>query len=403
MLRRSFLLLGVGEQLYGELSSLPRDYYHCCAANFNILLHEKTFIGIRSSQQRGLFLDADRGAPLAPNTPVATVPLQSLYRLSNIHTKPNALRAIQLDDVRAAIRDDEMKMMAPQLLLGLQFAAIITALPDITKESTQADVERVAAVLRGGANPWARMLDDEDFNEQFILGMYGMTLDTWQRASYDQLTEKFHHALTDLHSTLRLPYTIDHLRRITRLVLARAEHVPPADYYDGSALARRLQRRWRQLRRRPDPAEVAMVPLLDMVNHSNRPNCGVRVGPSPALGGKGAITLFTLTRVEPGHELCRHYNFALSRPYALFRYGFLPFDLISIVEHDAVQEHYVKHKGSMRPESEEKQQQRAREDREVARLEQIFKDARRQSHLPPDPALGERRSRREPGQPSGAA
>ncbi|GET87312.1 hypothetical protein, conserved [Leishmania tarentolae] len=376
MLRCTGVSRCFGNVLYGPSSTLPGDFFHCCKEHFRMHLHEETFIGTRSSQHRGLFLSQSRTTPLPANKPVATIPLSTLLTVSNISAKPNVLPHVTLATVRDAIADDEFRMMAPQFYLGLQMSAIIAAMPDLTRAHSDVEMSKITGLLRAGATPYARMLDDEDFNEEFVFGMYGMALDSWQRASYEEMTKKYHLALTAIHEVISPPFKLEHFQRITRLVLARAEHLPPVDYYSGHVWLRRLRRRWRRLRKIREPMEVAMVPYLDLVNHSNRPNCAVRIGPSPVFGGEGAITLFTLRDVLPGQELCRHYNFALNRANALFRYGFLPFDLISIVEHDAVNEHVLKSRGMFRAESEEKLEQQRREAKEVARLEKLFQDAK---------------------------
>ncbi|RNF20508.1 uncharacterized protein Tco025E_03736 [Trypanosoma conorhini] len=365
----------VGKELYGKLSTLPGDFYDSCRRHFGITLHQDTFIGVRSSQVRGLFLSTS-SKPVEANKPIATIPLAGLYTVSNIGSKPNALRNVTIDDVRNAVREEEFKIMSPQFYLSFQFSAIIASLPDITHAQDEEEMERITHILRGGAMPWARMIDDEDFNEQFIFGMYGMALDTWQRQSYEEMTKMFHRNITAIHEKFEPPFSVDTFRRIARLVLARAEHMPPLDFYDGSAMWRRARHYLRRCMKRRDPSEVCMVPLLDLVNHSNRPNCGVRVGPSPVAGGKGAITLHSIARINPGQEICRHYNFAINRPNALFRYGFLPFDLISIVEHDAIDEYLVKNRQMLREESEEVQTRRQKEREEIHRLEKIFQQAR---------------------------
>ncbi|KAH9577354.1 SET domain [Trypanosoma melophagium] len=365
----------IGKELYGATSTLPRDFYEACRNHFNITLHHDTFIGVRSSQVRGLFLST-KSKPLESNQPIITIPLSSIYTTSNIHTKPNTLPHVTLDKVRNAIRDEEFKMMAPQLYLGLQFSAIISSLPDITHAQNVEEVRRISQILRGGAMPWARLIDDEDFNEQFIFGMYGMALDTWQRQSYDEMTTMFHRTITAIHEKTSPPFSVDTFRRIARLVLARVEHMPPLNYYDGYAFLRRARRFVRRCLRRSDPVETSLVPMLDLVNHSNRPNCGIRVGPSIVADGKGAITIYSIARINPGQEICRHYNFAINRPNALFRYGFLPFDLISIVEHDAIDEYLVKNQHMFRGESEEVQLKREKERREIERLEKIYQQAR---------------------------
>ncbi|KAG8347650.1 hypothetical protein TRVL_01518 [Trypanosoma vivax] len=376
MFVRTHLRSCIGKELYGRSSTLPQDFYESCRSHFGIKLHEETFIGVRSSQVRGLFLSQGRNTPLEPNQPIATIPLSTLYSVSNIQKKPNALHNVTIDDVCSAVRDGEFRAMAPQFYLGLQMSAIIASLPDITRAQSAVEVDSITQILRGGAMPWARMIDDEDFNEQFIFGMYGMALDTWQRQSYEEMTKVFHRNITSIHGSVQPPFSIDLFRRITRLVLARAEHLPPASYYSSPLIWRRVCRRIRRMAKVQEPTELCLVPLLDLLNHSNRPNCALRVGPSAALGGKPGVTIFSIARIAPGQEICRHYNFAIHRPNALFRYGFLPFDLISIVEHDAIDEYLTKNQHMLREESEEVQLKRMKEKEELQRLERIFKDAR---------------------------
>nr|CCC90139.1 conserved hypothetical protein [Trypanosoma congolense IL3000] len=366
----------IGKELYSKTSTLPRDFYAACVNHFGIILHEKTFIGVRSSQVRGLFLDLNLDKPVEANTPIATIPLSNIYTVPNIHTKPNTLQSVTLDEVYAAIHDDEFRAMGPHFFLGLQMSAIISSLPDMTHAQDMEEVKRITEILRGGAMPWARLIDDEDFNEQFVFGMYGMALDTWQRQSYEEMTKMFHRNITSIYEKICPPFSIDTFRRITRLVLARAEHFPPPDFYNRSLFWRRLRRYTRRWTKSPDPSVLCLVPLLDLVNHSNRPNCAIRVGPSAAVDGKGAITIYSIARINPGQEICRHYNFAINRPNALFRYGFLPFDLISIVEHDAIDEYLVKNQHMLKEESEEAKLKRMQEIRELQRLEKIYQRAR---------------------------
>lgn len=377
MYRRTCLLQGYGEVLYPATSALPSNFYQCCSEHFGIVLHAPTFMGVRASQQRGLFLAQKQ--PLESNQPIATIPLASVYTTENISTKPNVMAHVTVEDVRNAIVDEECKLMAPLLYLGLQFASIIDALPNVTRMDSKDDaaMRRAFSILRQGPNPWARVLDDEDFNEDHVYGMYGMTLDSWQKASFEEMTAMFHRATSSIHGTFQPPFKVRHFRRIARLVLARAEHIMPAGYYDRPRWQRSLSRRWRQFSRQPARHVPAMVPLLDLVNHSNRPNCGVRLGPSSVLGGKPAITMVSLGRIEPGHEICRHYNFAISRASALFRYGFLPFDLIAVVEHDSVHETFVRNPPSMRSKSEVVLSREAEMAADVARMETIYQKARR--------------------------
>lgn len=400
LLRCTVRLLREKNELYSKTSSLPGDFYKSCREYFKIISHVPTYIGTRDSQVRGLFLASEpaHGQPtpaavLEPNQPIFTVPLDTIYTTSNIANKPNTLHNVSVEDIRALIPVDEFKIMAPQLYLGLQFAAITNAIPDVpaaiptdgsfNRSALSDSLERYIDIQSSQANPWARMIEDEDFNENFILNMYGGALDKWQRECFEELTSSFHRCITSIHEGLKLRMKLDHLRRITRLILARAEHVPPEGYWEQPRWKRRISRTWRRLRRQREPSQIGMIPMLDLVNHSNRPNCGVRVGPSPHLEGKAAITLYSLSRILPGQELCRHYNFSLTRPVALFRYGFLPFDLISIVELDPANEYLFKNQHQMRPPEEAQRKKEEEERKEIQRLEAIFQKAKGSSPLRP--------------------
>lgn len=454
-LRGTRLWLRERNALYSPSSSLPMDFYRCCSDYFKVVSHVPTYIGQRDSQVRGLFLSTEQSfigrsekdldgdgnsgsingkkkdgitsrsprissslstspSSLSPrvveaNSPIFTVPLERTYTTSNIATMPNTLPHITIEQIRSLIPIDEFKLLSPQLYLGVQFAALTSAIPDVSvlsscsasptsssffrsqdeeviplssskeKMTAQVSLHRYRDLQKSHANPWLRVIEDEDLNENFILRMYGGALDKWQRESFDDLTSKFHRSITAIHEGLNLQrlMKVDHLRRISRLVLARIEHIPPENYLSSPRWQRRLSRAWRKLRRQREPFELAMIPLLDLVNHSNRPNCGVRVGPSPFLGGKLGITLYSLTRILPGQELCRHYNFSLSRSVALFRYGFLPFDLISIVDLDPANEYLFKNQNQLRPPEEAQRLKEEKEQKEVARLENLFQTAKR--------------------------
>lgn len=381
-LRPSRCLWKEKNALYSESSSLPRHFFRCCEEYFKIQFHVPVYMGVRDSQVRGLFLSSETGRPMRANEPIATIPLPSVYSQHSIHQKPNALSHVSLEDVAQLIPVEEFRVMAPHLYMGLQFAAITAAIPDVPSTTSAGSdggldaVSRYSEIIASQANPWMRVIEDEDFNEKFVLHMYGGALDKWQRESFDDLTTSFHRCITAIHEGLKLHMSVDHFRRITRLVLARAERIPEDRYWQQRRWVRRYQRWWRRMRKQPQPDQLAMIPLLDLVNHSNRPNCGVRVGPSPILGGQPAATIFSLCPVLPGQELCRHYNFSLTRPAALFRYGFLPFDLISIVEIDPANEYLFKNQNQLRPPEDAIREKEAAQQKEVHRLEQLFQGAK---------------------------
>lgn len=371
---------GVGKVLYEKgASALPRDFYDACQGHFGMKLHHPTFIGVRESQVRGIFLSQDIPSNgIAANQPIVTIPLSSVQRVSTIAQHADALPRVTLDNVRDAIGFDEMKVMAPQFYMGLQMASISSKIPDFRRMSSAAQITQARDRMRSDIIPWVRLIDDEDFNEQFLFGMYGMALDSWQRESFNEVTNMFSKSISTLHHALKLPFPPDHLRRMTRLVIARAEHVPLQSVYEGPRFLRRLKRFVRVLQSNTAalPSEVGIVPMLDLINHSNRPNVAVKIAPSAQLNGLPAVTVYSIARIFPGQELCRHYNFALSRPNSLFRYGFLPFDLISVVENDAIHEHLIKNQDMLGEEQPEVVQKRDSEMQEIARLEQLFRQAR---------------------------
>lgn len=383
-MHRSFLCrCGPGKVLYEKgASALPRDFYDACGGYFGMKLHHPTYIGVRPSQVRGIYLSHSAKDGVEANQPIFTIPLDSVQRVSTVAHHPLALPRVTLDNVRDVIHFSEMKLMAPQLYLGLQIASIASNIPDFKRMSSSSQIDEARQRMVQDIIPWIRILDDEDFNEQFIFGMYGMALDSWQRQSFNEINDMFNKSISAIHHTLKLPFTADHLRRMTRLVIARSEHVPLPSVYEGHRFLRRLRRLVRVLQRNTTlPSEVGVVPMLDLINHSNRPNVAAKIAPSALLGGRPAATVYSIAKILPGQELCRHYNFALSRPNALFRYGFLPFDLISVIENDAIHEHLIKNQDMLEEEMPAVVQQREAEFKEIARLEQLFREAR--SKAPP--------------------
>ena len=349
-------------------TSLPVDFFRCCATHFGTVFHTPLIIGIRTSQVRGLFLP--EGHTIEPNQPIASIPLNKIVTNERILTSSFADPKITVERVEKAIALPEFRSMAPQLHLGVQMASVIHTLPDPSRLFSQEEQDLSDAIQVKEMMPWARIVDDEDFNEKFVFNMYAATLDTWQKQSYNELVEGFAKVTAELQQQLELPYSANHLRRISRLVLARSEHFPSADYYTTNKYVRKFQR----LMGTVPKQEVALVPLLDLVNHSNRPNVGVRIGRSQALNGEPAVTIHSLTRIEGGQEICRHYNFALTRPAALFRYGFLPFDMISMVDNNSADEHLTK--VDLNSEASEVLEKRRKEDDEVRKLEDMFKKAK---------------------------
>ena len=352
------------------LRSLPVEFFRCCVNYFGIIFHHPVVTGVRSSQIRGLF-NPD-GHRLNANTLLITIPLKNVLTSAKLAQHPLAAAATE-SQVRDLIKDDEMKHMVHHFLLGLHCASIVHQLPDVTKVGTNTDaIER----LRSDLVPWVRMLDDEGYDEPFLHQMYGPALDIWQKKSFDELNGMFSRAVCDIHTGLNAQVPLDHFRRHTRLSLARTESFPSHSWFTKLRWSRNmLKAKWSFLGQK-QPLDTVLVPMLDLVNHSNRPNVAVSVGASSALLGEPAISIHTIAPVEGGAELCRHYNLAMSRAVTLFRYGFLPFDTIAVHEHSFFDEAYGRTMASLEPEPKNRIDAKKAQEQELDRLEGIFRKAR---------------------------
>lgn len=371
-------------------SPLINNYFRWCSEQANIQFHVPMFFTLRPNGMRAAYLYD--GCVIPRGQPIFTVPYSAVVTPATIASFPWAAANVTPDAIAPHVTDEEIAPLAPQLYLGLQFAHMIYRLNGDAEVGSIAGptcATGAASAMPGeaqqtGLAPWCHFIDDENFDEAFILKMFRNGLDTMQTQSYNELASMFNHSMTNIQDRLRLPFSVEHLKRITRVVLSRCELIPTADELQTRNFVRLLRRAWWRLSgqsvegMKASRRQLSVVPLLDALNHSNRPNVGVRYGVSSFLDNKPAVTVFALTDIFGGQELCRHYNFAMNRAAALFRYGFLPFDVMTVVEHDAWQSHY---KEGLRPnmgdESAAQRRDKAQVAEEVARLESVFVAARR--------------------------
>jgi hypothetical protein len=368
-----------------KVTSLVVDFLGDCTEYHGIKFHAPVLFGLRPQiGLRGLYLA--EGFKVKRNTPIFTVPFSGILSTENVLQQPNA-PAITLQDIEANMIDKELLPLATHILFGTHFAEQVAALPKHHSRELDPDnltLDEYEAMLKfftGGIMPWARMIDDENFTEDHVLGTYRSALDKWQLQDYNDLYNMFNRNMTELHHKLKLSCTNEDFRRITRVCIARVEQVPPATELYTSRFHRLATRAYRRLMKQPikPKPDLRMIPLMDMINHSNRANTWMRVLPDGTdLGVKGpCVSLFALNDIEGGRELCRYYNFAMSRGNALFRYGFLPFEMMAMDNFDPWKEHYVKGVApNLLPESEEEAKKRIEIEKEVARMQEIFRQTR---------------------------
>lgn len=373
-----------------KVTSLVVDFLGECAEHHGVKFHAPVLFGLRPQiGLRGLYLA--EGFSVKRNTPIFTIPFTGLLSAENVVTKPNAPQ-ITLADVEANMIDDELKPLATHILFGLHMAEQVASLPKHHSRDLDPDnltLDEYDAMLRfftDGIMPWARMIDDENWAEEHVIGTYRSALDKWQTQDYNDILNMFNRNITEIHHKMKLRCTTEDFRRITRVCIARTEQVLPASELTTSRAKRLLTKLYRRLNGLPQRArpDLRMIPLMDMLNHSNRANTWMRVFPDGTeLGvGKGpCVSLFALNDIEGGRELCRYYNFAMSRGNALFRYGFLPFEMMAMDNFDPWKEHYVKGVApNLMPESEEEAKKRIEIEKEVARMQEIFRQTRYHSN-----------------------
>ena len=378
--------IAVGER---KVTSLVVDFLKECSDYHKVRFHAPVLFGLRPQiGLRGLYLA--EGFRVKRNSPIFTVPFSGMLSAENVVAQPRAA-PVTLADVEANLLDPEMRLLSHHILLGVHMAHQAALLPKSGGSATvssyvgdgpvtpEAYRERLE-LFTGGIMPWARMLDDEGWSEEHVLGVHRAALDKWQAQDYADLFNMFNRNMTHLHTTLRLAPALDDLRRITRVVIARTEQVPLESELAVSRPQRLLRNayRWATKAAKPRPA-LRLVPLMDMINHSNRANSWLRAhADGTEFGVPGpSVSLFALNDIEGGRELCRYYNFGMSRGNALFRYGFLPFEMMAMENFDPWKEHYARGIApNLMDESEEERERRVEVEAEVARMQLIYRQAR---------------------------
>ena len=402
MLRRSWRRFDLAhlkdtQQILSEsnakLSALVVDYVREAAEVHKVKFHAPMLVGAREDGMRGMYLAPHH--KVEKNQPLFTVPYSGLITNESIMKATEAPRDLTLPAFEKVWPDDELKPLLPAVHLATHIAYQMDRLPrrtgpiadraakdiaqGLTEENSESirDYMRLLSVHTSEIMPWCRMLDDEDWNEEHIGNLYKGALDQFQSANYDDLTKRYSKALTATHVALNLDVKLDTVRRLSRIVLARFESVPMESDLGHSPMKRRFVRLYRMLAKEKPKRVNVIVPFLEMINHSGRPNVGIRFG---VFDGVPAIRAFSMNRIEGGAELCRYYNFSMDKGNALFRFGFLPFEVVSVPEMNQWKEHYVDGiYPNLGDKSEEERRREEEIQKEVTRLQKVFEDAKSRS------------------------
>jgi hypothetical protein len=359
-----------------KMGNLVGDFMRMCDSSQHVRFHCPLLVDMRSNGMRGLFMPKHHY--VERNTPLYTIPFKGFVGNATMMTLDDTL-PVTLADVEQALEGEEIRAMAPQLHLAMHVSNQIARLPHVlnTRNVDVVEGERIARLETGGLMPYWRLLDDEDWSEQHIQQMYRNALDDWQKKNYDELLLDTGRAVSKLHQHFDCVFKQDLLRRMARVIIARVEHVPNGEHMQSNRVTKSIRAAYRAATKTPKPKVCALVPMLDMLNHSSRPNCDVRFHVDDKTG-EPVATVFSLCRIKGEQEVCRHYNFTMDRSNALFRFGFLPFDTVEIPELDPWKEHYEKTlAGRMDPISTAEQQKRQQVEDEVFRLQRVFADAKR--------------------------
>ena len=374
-----------------RLTSLVVDYFRM-ADERAVKFHVPMLVGVRSDGLRGLWVA--EGHEAKRNEPLLTIPYRSFITPGRLAEEEGALESVTLEKVAEAMADEEVQPLAPAVYMAVQQAHQMTRLPrhtrDVTREAQRAmsaaargdtqteghrnalaAYEKLVKVYTDGMMPWCRMTDDEDWNETHVQELYKPVLDQFQTTNYDDTLLRFNKAVQRVHTELHLRTRLDDIRRIARVMIARTEQVP----LESDLMASPLMRRFNKLRRTVMKEKVqrmgVVAPMVELVNHSGRPNVALRFG---IFDGEPALRVQSIAPIGSGKELCRHYNFAMDRSNSLFRYGFLPFEVASVPELNQWKNHYVDDVcPRLEKQSSEELEHERKIDSEVHRLEKIFK------------------------------
>lgn len=357
-----------------RFTTLVVDFMRECADVHDIRFHAPVIFGLRDDGMRGLYL-AD-GHEMPRNTPLFTVPLKKCITAERLLASPHALPKSSPAELKPHVADEEFHHMLVPISMALNVCNHIAQLPNLNaakvrEEDLKPEVyKELLDLFTGDLMPWCRMIDDEDWNEEHVSNVYKKALDEFQKQNVADLTIRFNRTMADLHERMELDIPLEHTKRVTRVLLARMDQLPTYEELAKPPLVRRMQKLYRAVTKQRVPRAPTIVPMVDMLNHSNRPNVVLRVGVD---NGIPAVRVHTIAPIRSGVEICRQYNFGMDRSNALFRYGFLPFELFSIPDLDPWKEQYAKgihpNMGEQSPAEREKQEQT---EREVKRLQGMF-------------------------------
>ena len=358
-------------------SKTTKDFFAWAATAKNVQFHAPVHIKLRANGLRSVFLN--EGSFVRRNTPLFTIPLSSAVTTANIYSQLPKLDypPVSAELVRPLFTDSEMVHITDQVLLAAAISMVTYRYSKI--DDPWADDSPINP--RAGLLPYCRMIDDENFDDKVLLQMYRNGLDTFQFESYNEIMSMFSHSVTNIHSKLALPVPLEHFRRTLRVVIARVEHLPTKKEAMRPPWQKRMLRPLRRLAKIRSPVNCCLVPMMDMLNHSNRPNAAARIGASPLFDGHPAVAMMALTDISGGQEICRHYNMAMERAACFFRYGFLPYDIMTVEEFDGHDEYLVKggyydpHRMLSKPPDVVANEKRVED--EVERLQDVWKSTRR--------------------------
>uniref|UniRef100_A0A7S1QV27 SET domain-containing protein n=1 Tax=Neobodo designis TaxID=312471 RepID=A0A7S1QV27_NEODS len=363
------------------------------AADRGCKFHVPTLVGVRRDGMRGLYI-AD-GHEAKRNEPILTIPYRAFISSDRLQNEPGALPEATLEKIVELMEDEELVPVAPAIHLAVQQSHQMLRLPRNTRDVSNAAQRAMSAVARGETQTeahkealaayekvvnlytenlmsWCRVVDDEDWNETHVQELYKPVLDQFQTNNYDDTLARFNKAIQRVHTKLNLDAKLEDVRRIARVVIARTEQVPLESDLSAPYVVRRLTKLKRSVLKQPTPRHGVVVPMVELINHSGRPNVAVRFG---IYDGEPALRVQTIAPVGAARELCRHYNFAMDRSNAVFRYGFLPFEVASVPELSAWKNHYVDDiYPQLASQTAEEMEEERKVDAEVHRLENIFKN-----------------------------
>lgn len=369
----------------GFATNMIVDFIRECTTQHNVTFHAPIIFGLRESGMRGVFLSDNHN--VERNMPILSFPLRAALTVDN-----TLLRATQLERslptmqrVRDILAKNQLEALGDHVLLSIAIALRIHQLPRSSRidvdSLTKEEFEGFALAMGHPVTPWARMIDQEDWDDGYVGSAYKSLLDTWQQQNYNELLTGFRLAMSRLHSELELPMPIPLLLRVTRTVIARVDQVPLYEDLQRSNWSRRLtswRHRFLGAPALSDRRRVALLPMIDMLNHSNRPNSLLRITATDKQGGvEPTVNLVSTCRIRGGSEICRHYNFNMDRGNALFRYGFLPFSVVGVEKLDPWKEHYSRGVApNLGAEPQHIVEERRKVDDEVQRLQRLFRKER---------------------------